>query len=87
MSQNWYHSQSWYAPLVSEETETTATAAPAADHASEKTQRKNEKKGLTPGRIAGLVIILLLVIVGTSLACWRTDRNNPDSSKRTQRDA
>ena len=71
MSQNWYHSQSWYAPLVSEETETTATAAPAADHASEKTQRKNEKKGLTPGRIAGLVIILLLVIVGTSLACWR----------------
>ena len=70
MSQNWYHSQSWYAPLVSEETEMTTDAAPAVNQTAEKRRRRTEKKGLTPGRIAGLVIILLLVIVGTSLACW-----------------
>ena len=72
MSQNWYQSQSWYAPLVSEEPAqgTAEEPVPVRSRTGENRQNRTQRRGLTPGRIAGLVIILLLVIAGTSLACW-----------------
>ena len=66
MSQNWYRAQNWYAPLVPEKPADPAEQEQPADTK----QRITQHRGLTPGRITGLIIILLLVIAGTSLACW-----------------
>ncbi|MBQ9662509.1 MAG: trypsin-like peptidase domain-containing protein [Oscillospiraceae bacterium] len=77
MNSNWYHSQNWYAPLVSEE-----VAAPAAPEKQESIpedgqKKKKRRKGMTPGRIAGLIILLLLVIAGSSLAFRQNSADLP----------
>ena len=75
MNNNWYDTQSWYAPLnpdqqgepgVSEKKATAETKAKSGRSVSKR--RKTKKKGLTPARIAGLILLLLLVIAGTSIA-------------------
>ena len=77
MNQNWYDTQSWYAPLITEPTEAGGNSRTLSD--TEKSEGKPASAGvnkttkqqgirLTPGRIVGLVILLILVIAGTSLA-------------------
>ena len=64
--QNWYQSDNWYEPLSSER---NRTKKEHADDTSEQHHRKRkEKKGLTPARTLGLIVLLLLMIAGTSLA-------------------
>ena len=75
MNQSWYNTQSWYAPLVTEE-ETrplSVTGIEGLPEAGEKNRRKKRSGGLTPGRIAGLVVILTAVIVASSLAFRQID--------------
>ena len=75
MNNNWYDTQNWYAPLnpdqqdefgVSEKKASAETKAKSGR--SGKKRGKTKKKGLTPARIAGLILLLLLVIAGTSIA-------------------
>ena len=75
MNNNWYDTQNWYAPLnpdqqdefgVSEKKASAETKAKSGR--SGKKRGKSKKKGLTPARIAGLILLLLLVIAGTSIA-------------------
>ncbi len=64
MNENWYKPQSWYAPLVSEQPgELLADNVPDKREAAD----KKTKKGMTPARITGLVLLLLLLIAGSSL--------------------
>lgn len=75
MNQSWYNTQSWYAPLVTEE-ETrplSVTGIEGLQEAGETIRRKKRSGGLTPGRIAGLVVILTAVIVASSLAFRQID--------------
>ena len=75
MNQSWYNTQSWYAPLVTEE-ETRPLPVAGIEglaEAGEKKRRKKHSGGLTPGRIAGLVVILTAVIVASSLAFRQID--------------
>ena len=82
MTNNWYETQNeqavqnWYAPLSEE---SGAKESPAVERTASVGERKNtgrkkkaRKKGLTPARIAGLVVLLLLVIAGTSVAFRHT---------------
>ena len=71
MNHNWYSSQSWYAPLVSEREAKEVWITPSDTGVQEKTDGKKNKRGLTPGRISGMIILLLLVIAGSSLAFQR----------------
>ena len=75
MNQSWYNTQSWYAPLVSDEqgTELPLERIEELPEAAERKRRKKRSGGLTPGRIAGLVMILIAVIVGSSLAFRQID--------------
>ena len=75
MNQSWYNTQSWYAPLVSDEqgTELPLERIEELPEAAERKRRKKKSGGLTPGRIAGLVMILIAVIVGSSLAFRQID--------------
>ena len=77
MNQNWYDTQSWYAPLITGPTDAGENIMTLSD--TEKSEGKpasaggkkiTKKQGirLTPGRIVGLVILLILVIAATSLA-------------------
>ena len=80
MNQSWYHVQSWYAPLVSNEAEADLTLAnieELPDKGGIK-RRKRHSGGLTPGRIVGLVLILIVVIVGSSLAFRQIDGSGED---------
>ncbi len=56
MSNNdWYNTESWYDPLAAE-----IAALPAP--------RQQKKKGLTPWRIAGLVALVVILIMASSMA-------------------
>ena len=69
MNSNWYRTQNWYAPLVSEDSETSSTPTEQEAVAEERPKKKRRRRsGLTPGRITGFIVLLLLVIVGTSIA-------------------
>ena len=69
MNSNWYRTQNWYAPLVSEDSETSSTPTEQEAVAEERPKKKwRRRSGLTPGRITGFIVLLLLVIVGTSIA-------------------
>ena len=57
--ENWYQSENWYEPLKQEAPEAKTAEPP---------RKKARKKGLTPGRIVGLVFLIILLIVGSSLA-------------------
>ena len=80
MNQSWYHAQSWYAPLVSNEAEADLTLANIEELPDKggKKRRKRHSGGLTPGRIVGLVLILIVVIVGSSLAFRQIDGSGED---------
>ena len=67
MNQNWYNSQSWYAPLVTEESENTSPAETDYNQSKDMMRGKAVVSGLTPGRIAGLIVLLILVIVASSV--------------------
>ena len=80
MNQSWYNTQSWYAPLVSDE---EARPLPVAEieglaESGGHAHRKKRSGGLTPGRIVGLVVILMVVIVASSLAFRQIDGNGED---------
>ncbi len=77
MSQNWYNSQSWYAPLVTEEPETNTATQPNEEvkYTAGRQKKTKHRKGLTPGRIAGLVVLLVLVIAGSSMAFQQEGEN------------
>ncbi len=64
MSNQWYHTQSWYAPLVSEESiqETVLSEEPKEE------KKVCSSKRWTPARIVGLVLLLMLTIAISSLA-------------------
>ena len=76
MTNNWYDTKSWYAPLSVEDDaaqpdgEGKPAAAVEAQPGLKKNgkQRKAAKRSLTPARIAGLILLLLLVIAGSSIA-------------------
>ena len=76
MTNNWYDTKSWYTPLNPDDGNELAghgKAAPNAEAqnksaASGKKRGRSKKKGLTPARIAGLILLLLLVIAGSSIA-------------------
>ena len=80
MNQSWYNTQSWYAPLISdEETQPLPMAEIEGLPKPEgKKQRKKRSGGLTPGRIVGLIVILMAVIVGSSLAFRQIDGDGED---------
>ena len=61
---NWYSTNDWYAPLNSEES--------AKKGENPKTAKR--KKGWTPVRIAGILVIVVLLIVGSSLALSGTGK-------------
>lgn len=80
MNQSWYNTQSWYAPLVSDE---EARPLPVAEieglaESGGHAHRKKRSGGLTPGRIVGLVVILMVVIVASSLAFRQIDGSGED---------
>ena len=80
MNQSWYNTQSWYAPLVSdEEKEPLPVSGFEGMEAEGKKRRKKRSGGLTPGRIAGLIVILMAVIVASSLAFRQIDGDGEDS--------
>ena len=63
MSNHWYHTQSWYAPLISEEApETRVQVEPAEE------KKAHSAKKWTPARIVGLILLLMLTIAISSLA-------------------
>ena len=90
MTDNWYETQNWYAPLnaegapaecaasagdavTAEAVVSAAAVAPGGQKAAASgKKRKKKTRGLTPARIAGLIVLLLLVIVGTSVAFRHT---------------
>lgn len=88
MTNNWYDTQNeqsvqnWYAPLAAESGVKDISedgVHPAAEGVTSAGERKTSgrkkkarEKGLTPARIAGLVVLLLLVIAGTSVAFQHT---------------
>ena len=80
MNQSWYHAQSWYAPLVSDEAEEDLALKKIEELPDKegKKRRKRHSGGLTPGRIVGLVLILIVVIVGSSLAFRQIDGSGED---------
>ena len=81
MNQSWYNTQSWYAPLVTEE-ETPSlplTKIEGVPESSENKSRNKRSGGLTPGRIVGLIVILMVVIVASSLAFRQIDGDGEDS--------
>ena len=82
MNQSWYNTQSWYAPLVTDE---DTRPLPMAEiegwpESNEKKSRKKRSNGLTPGRIVGLIVILMAVIVGSSLAFRQIDDGENSTS-------
>ncbi len=64
MSNHWYHTQSWYAPLISEE---SIEEIKVSVDTEEKKRNRNDKRW-TPGRIVGLILLLMLTIAASSLA-------------------
>jgi len=62
-NQNWYGTNDWYAPMEQ---------APVEAKSGIK-----RKKGMTPGRIFGIIAIAVLLIVGTSMAFSGTGDSNP----------
>lgn len=64
---NWYSTNDWYAPLKPAET---------ADN-KEAPNTKKKKKGLTPARIAGILVIVVLLIIGSSVALSGTGDSQP----------
>ena len=64
MNNQWYDEQGWYEPLQQQE---KAVDRPV-QHETASKKSKKKRKGLTPGRIAGIVVLLLLLIAGSSLA-------------------
>ncbi len=80
MNENWYNSQSWYAPLVAEEPEAVPTRETMTEPSDSAAQgrKKKHRSGLTPGRIVGLVCILILTIVVSSIAFSRLDKGDSD---------
>ena len=80
MNQSWYNTQSWYAPLVSDEAAepVPVTGIEGLPQPEENKRRKTRSGGLTPGRIVGLVVILMAVIVGSSLAFRQIDGDGED---------
>ena len=76
MTNNWYDTKGWYAPLNpdgvndpgGQETAADGGGARTGSRSSGKKRKKSRKKGLTPARIAGLIVLLLLVIAGSSIA-------------------
>ena len=80
MNQSWYHAQSWYAPLVSDEAEEDLALKKIEELPDRegKKRRKRHSGGLTPGRIVGLMLILIVVIVGSSLAFRQIDGSGED---------
>ena len=65
MNNQWYdQNEGWYEPLQQPE----KAADRPVSHETAPKNRKQKRKGLTPARIAGLVVLLLLVIAGTSMA-------------------
>ena len=89
--EEWYQQENWYAPLKAAEKDPEHADVGKSDDAErDAVKKKNgvvpekpkkERKGLTPGRIAGLAVILLLMIAASSLAFKQvgdieTDKNN-----------
>ncbi len=64
-NQNWYEEENWYEPMKRE------TPAPPA---------RPKKRGLTPGRIVALIFLLILLIVGSSLAFAGSGKSAPEVS-------
>ena len=50
-SNNWYSGAGWYEPL----------------HGEEKPKKRRKKGGWTPARIGGIIVLVLVLIAGTSL--------------------
>ena len=59
---NWYNTDSWYAPLGGEAEKPTQSGT------------KAKKKGMTPIRAAGLVCLVVILIIATSMAFAGSDR-------------
>ena len=64
MNNQQYDGQGWYEPLQQQE----RAADRPIQHEPASGRKKKKRKGLTPGRIAGIVVLLLLLIAGSSLA-------------------
>ena len=68
MNDNWYKSQSWYAPLVSDSLDELKADTAASGSALQETGKNKPKKGFTPLRITALILVLILLIAGSSMA-------------------
>ena len=77
MNQNWYNSQSWYAPLVSQENGIPERPGEKQPDDGGQKNIKKRRSGLTPVRIVGLILLLILVIAGTSLAFQHVGAKEP----------
>ncbi len=72
MNQNWYQTENWYTPL----NETSEKTGEKIRESGNTPHTGKERKGLTPGRVFGLVILLILVIAATSLAFRNTGKQS-----------
>ncbi len=88
MTNNWYDTQNWYAPLERDpgsEVQRVGGPAPASGDAlpsgnkPDGKQKKQKRKGLTPARIAGLIVLLLLLIAGSSVIFQHTGSGAEES--------
>ena len=80
MNQNWYNSQSWYAPLLSQESEAALQKEEEqTKNVVEKNHVKKRRTGFTPIRIVGLIGLLILLIAVTSLAFQHVGAKEPGS--------
>ena len=68
---NLYDQDNWYAPMQPGREEEKPTEK------KRDRRRKRAGRGLTPARVAGLVLLLLLVIAGTSIA-FRSVGDSPE---------
>ena len=71
MNNNLYDQDNWYAPMQPDREEEKPTEK------KRDRRRKRAGRGLTPARVAGLVLLLLLVIAGTSIA-FRSVGDSPE---------
>ncbi len=55
--ENWYKTEDWYSPLNN-----------GAPESGEPKKKEKEKKGFTPMRVAGLIALVLVLIIATSVA-------------------
>ena len=65
MNNNWYDTQDWYAPAPEPVQE---SASLPSEPAESRDKKRKKRRGWTPGRVLGIISVVVLLIVASSLA-------------------